>query len=122
MARIRRNFDSPWKEALARFLPDCLALFWPQAHAGIDWSRGYELLDKELRRVTPKAAAGQLLVDTLVKVWRNDGDDVWVLVHIEAQQSMDPAFGARMFSYHVLLRERFQREIVPADRLAGATT
>jgi len=31
------DFDSPWKEALEQALPDFLALFFPEAHAGIDW-------------------------------------------------------------------------------------
>ena len=29
------DFDSPWKEALEQALPDFLALFFPQAHAGL---------------------------------------------------------------------------------------
>ncbi len=41
------DYDSPWKEALERYLPDFLALLFPQAHAGIDWSQGYEFLDKQ---------------------------------------------------------------------------
>jgi len=44
------DYDSPWKEALERFLPDFLALLFPEAHAGIDWSQGYEFLDKELQQ------------------------------------------------------------------------
>jgi hypothetical protein len=27
------DYDSPWKEALARYLPDFLALFFPDVHA-----------------------------------------------------------------------------------------
>ena len=42
------DFDSPWKEALEQALPDFLALFFPEAHAGTDWSRGYRFRDKEL--------------------------------------------------------------------------
>ena len=44
------DYDSPWKEALAKYFKAFLALFFPAAHAGIDWSRGYESLDQELRR------------------------------------------------------------------------
>ncbi len=47
------DFDSPWKEALEQYLPDCLALFLPQTHAEIDWTRGYAFLDKELQQVAP---------------------------------------------------------------------
>ena len=34
------DYDSPWKEALARYLPDAFALFLPDVAALIDWSRG----------------------------------------------------------------------------------
>jgi len=30
------SFDSPWKEALERYLPDFMAFFFPQAAAEID--------------------------------------------------------------------------------------
>ena len=37
---LNDDYDSPWKEALERYLPDFLALLFPEAHAGIDWSQG----------------------------------------------------------------------------------
>jgi hypothetical protein len=43
------DYDSPWKEALERYLPDFLALRFPQAHAGIDCSQGYEFPTKDLK-------------------------------------------------------------------------
>jgi hypothetical protein len=43
------DYDSPWKEALERYLPQFLEFFFPEAHGDICWERGYEFLDKELR-------------------------------------------------------------------------
>ena len=43
--RWRRAFWDP-----GRYLPDFLALLFPDAQAGIDWSQGYEFLDKELQQ------------------------------------------------------------------------
>jgi hypothetical protein len=51
------DYDSPWKEALERYLPQFLALLFPSAHAGIDWSQGYEFLDKELQQVSIRNAS-----------------------------------------------------------------
>ena len=45
------DFDSPWKEALDLFFEAFLELFFPQAHADIDWSQGWESLDKELQQI-----------------------------------------------------------------------
>lgn len=43
------DFDGPWKEALDAYLPDIVAFFFPAIGTEIDWSRGYEPLDKELQ-------------------------------------------------------------------------
>ena len=42
MTAGRSDYDSPWKEALERYFPSFMALGFPTAHAGIDWTRGYE--------------------------------------------------------------------------------
>jgi 1,2-phenylacetyl-CoA epoxidase catalytic subunit len=44
------DYDSPWKEALDEFFEPFLELLFPAAHADIDWTRGYESLDKELQQ------------------------------------------------------------------------
>jgi hypothetical protein len=62
------DYDSPWKEALERDLPDALALLFPTAFAGIDWSRGHSFLDKELQKVARDAQLGRRLADKLVRV------------------------------------------------------
>jgi hypothetical protein len=41
------DYDSPWKEALDAYFEPFLALLFPEVHRPIDWSRGYESLDKE---------------------------------------------------------------------------
>ena len=39
------DYDSPWKEALEDYLEPFLALFFPENHTNIDWSRVPECLD-----------------------------------------------------------------------------
>jgi len=112
------DYDSPWKEALARYLPDFLALFFPQVHAQIDWERGYMLLDKELQQVTRDADLGRRLADTLVQVWRRDGIDVWVLIHIEVQGTPERDFARRMFVYYYRIFDRYERPVMSVAVLA----
>ena len=40
------DWDGAWKEALDEYLPLGMELLFPAAHAAIDWSRGYEAMDK----------------------------------------------------------------------------
>ena len=44
------DYDSPWKTGLKRFFPAFLEFYFPMAHAGIDWTRGYAFLDKTRSR------------------------------------------------------------------------
>ncbi len=93
------DFDSPWKEALEEYLEDFFALFFPQAHAEIDWARPYTFLDKELQQVVRDADLGLQIVDKLVRVWLLTGEDAWVLAHIEVQSQEERDFAQRMFIY-----------------------
>jgi hypothetical protein len=65
----RDDYDSPWKEALDGYFPEFLALLFPVIHAEIDWSRGFEFLDKELQQVVRDAELGRRYADKLVKVY-----------------------------------------------------
>jgi hypothetical protein len=103
------DFDSPWKQILERFLADFLAFFFPEAHAGIDWSRGYTFLDKELQQVVRDAKLGRRLADKLVQVWLRDGSETWVLIHLEVQSQEEQDFAQRMFVYHYRLFDRYRR-------------
>ena len=77
------DYDSPWKTVLERYFAEFLAFFFPEAHAGIDWTQGYTLLDKELQKVVRDAKLGRRWADSLVRVTGADGQEDWVLVHVE---------------------------------------
>jgi hypothetical protein len=109
------DFDNPWKEALDRFLPAILAFFFPEVHAGIDWSRRYVSLDKELRKIRPEAETGKLFADMLFQVWRKDGQEAWVLIHIEVQSQHEERFPERNFIYYYRI---FDQHRVPVVSLA----
>jgi hypothetical protein len=118
MPAERQDQDSPWKEALERYFESFLALCFPEVHAGIDWDRGYEFLDKELQKVVRDAKLGRRLADKLVKVWRRgesslgDTGETWLLVHVEVQGEPEEEFAKRMFVYHYRIFDRFNRRVV----------
>ena len=106
------DYDSPWKEALGVYFQPFLGLFFPAAHAEIDWRRGYQSLDQELRQVVRAAKLGKRRVDHLVKVWLNSGREQWVLVHVEVQTSWERNFARRMYTYNYRLFDRYNRDVV----------
>src|SRR6266542_1467408 len=93
------DYDSPWKEALDAYFDPFLALLFPLPHAQIDWSRGWESLDKEFQQIVRDAEVGRRYVDKLVRVWTKEDVEVWVLIHIEVQTTRDAEFPRRMFVY-----------------------
>ncbi|MBI4871226.1 MAG: hypothetical protein HY814_06625 [Candidatus Riflebacteria bacterium] len=105
------DYDSPWKEALEHYFQPFLALFFPVAHDGIDWSRGHEFLDKELEKVVRDAELGRRLADKLVRVWRKDGEEEFVLVHVEGQGNRAGDFARRMYVYNYRLFDRYDRKV-----------
>jgi hypothetical protein len=111
MAEQRSEFDGPWKEVIEDYFQDFLAFFFPDIHADIDWSKGYEFLDTELQQIVRDAELGKRFADKLVKVWRLTGEELWVLIHIEVQQSFETLFPERMFVYNYRLRDRYDHPV-----------
>jgi hypothetical protein len=108
----RSDQDSPWKETLQHFLQAVLEFFFPRLHEAIDWSKGYESLDKEFQQIVGDARAGRSLADKLFKVWRRDGREQWLLIHVEVQGRVERRFGKRMFRYNIRCFELYDRRVV----------
>jgi hypothetical protein len=113
------EYDSPWKEALERYFPPFMEFFFPQAYQEIDWSRGYEFLDKELQRVVRSAAVGRRYVDKLARVWRRSGAEAWVLVHIEVQGHAEAGFPERLEEELIRFAEEEQMPYVTSGERFG---
>ncbi len=109
---LASDLDSPWKETLEHFLDPALALLFPQIHDAIDWRRGYVSLDKELQKVVRDARLGRRLADKLFKVWRKDGRETWLLIHVEVQGKKERDFAERMFIYSYRIYDRYRRPVV----------
>jgi hypothetical protein len=111
MTEQRDEYDSPWKDILEAYFQDFVSFFFPQIHAEIDWSRGYDFLDQELTQIAKDAEVGKRFADKLVKVWKLTGEETWVLVHIEIQSQENTGFNERMFVYYYRLRDKYKLPI-----------
>lgn len=116
--KTKDDYDSPWKEAIHLHFRDFLLLFFPEIHDDIDWERGYELLESELRAITRAARHGRRHVDALVRVYRRNGSSQLVLIHVEIQAQKDPLFTARMLLYHSRIADRFGESVCSLAVLA----
>jgi hypothetical protein len=116
---LMADYDSPWKEALDVFFEAFLKLFFPQAHADIDWSRPYQSLDKELQQIAPDSETGRRYVDKLFQVLLKSGVEQWILIHIEVQMDDDSDFPVRMFIYHYRIFDKYNRREVVSFAVLG---
>ena len=100
-----------------------MAFFFPDAHGDIEWARGYKFLDKELQQAARDAELGRRYADILVQVWRQGGEEAWVLVHVEVQGQPQAEFAERMYVYNYRLYDYHRRHVaslaVLADEQAG---
>jgi hypothetical protein len=78
----------------------------------VNWDKGFQFLDKELAQISPESEAGRRYVDKLVKVYLQNGEERWVLVHIEVQSHRDEEFAERMFIYFYRIYDKFRRKVL----------
>ena len=94
------DFDGAWKETVEVFLPWLVELSLPAIARQIDWSRGFEFLDSELRSLSPGRGSRRRRVDKLVRVFFKDGRSQWIYLHLEIQSQASEDTPVRMFRYY----------------------
>ncbi|MUL36497.1 DUF4351 domain-containing protein [Gloeocapsopsis dulcis] len=108
----RADNDSPWKEILEAYFPQAMQFFFPQTAALINWQRPHEFLDKEFQQIAREAKLGRRYADKLVKVWLLQGQELWLLIHVEIQAKAEDTFAQRMFSYNLRIFDRFAQAAI----------
>jgi hypothetical protein len=115
---VPTDYDGAWKAALEIYLEPFLRLCFPIVHAAVEWSRPFEFLDKELQEIVRDAETGPLRVDKLIKVFRRDGVEEWLLIHIEIQSQPDHRLAMRVYQYRYRIADRYQKPVVSLVVLA----
>jgi len=96
-----------------------LRFFIPHLYQDADFSNGFTFLDKELEQLSRKSRKGAKYVDKLVKVQLKNGEDQWILVHIEVQGYADKEFPERMFRYYYRIYDKYSEKIVSLALITG---
>lgn len=108
---VKSYTDAAWKEVLKLYFKDFMELCWPEAYQEIDWDLGYELLEQEFLNIIKHRSNGTGITDKLIKVWRKNGNEIWVLIHIEVQAQYEGDFSERMFKYRYQIFDYYGKEI-----------
>ncbi len=113
MTKIKDKIKQPdtlWKEIIKDLFEDFITFFIEDLAKEIDFSKGVEFLDKELSKLSSKGETKNRDADTLVKVFLKNGEEKWVLVHIEVQGYKEEDFSKRMFTYYYRILDRYGKE------------
>ncbi|MEZ4528854.1 MAG: hypothetical protein R2941_23325 [Desulfobacterales bacterium] len=108
----RKTFDSPWKEILGAYFREFMLFFFPKIEKEIDWEKGYVPLDKELHQITRESDTGNRIADRLMRVWKKNGDETWVMAHTEIQGGKEENFPHRVFVYNYRGQDLYGRPVV----------
>jgi hypothetical protein len=111
-------YDRLWKGITTDHFKDFLAMFLPKLYRKVDFNKPFIFLEKELRAVV--VGKTLTIADKLVKVGLKDGTEKWVFVHIEFENSHNPAIKERMFAYYYRIREKYSKDIVALVVYTGA--
>ncbi len=104
--------DSAWKDVLEPLFPQFLEFFFPDIYQDVDFTKGFEFLDKELQQILKRSKSGKRIVDKLVKIFLKNGKEKWLLLHIEIQGYEEKAFARRIFGYNYRIFDKFDRDVV----------
>ena len=110
---MKINRDALWKGIIEDLFEDFLHYFFPEYINEIAFEKGYEFLDKELQMIYPEAntESKQRQADLLIKVFLKNGEEKWLLIHIEVQGYQDETFPFRMYVYNYRSFDRFGKKV-----------
>lgn len=109
---IRNESDTAWKQVLEVYFKDFVEYCLPELYSLINWDKHWTSLDKELNAITKGSHAGKRLLDKLFRVYLKDGQEQWVLVHLEVQGAKETDFPKRMFTYSYRIYDKYQKPVM----------
>jgi hypothetical protein len=111
----KKNFDHDgfWKDLIQKFFFYMLKRAIPELYEAADRSATPKFLDKEFRDVLntsdPEIHTSPHFADYVLELPLKNGDQEWILLHIEAQGSGGGNFAFRMNHYKSLIVAHFKR-------------
>src|SRR5438093_7324387 len=112
------DYDGAWKEALRQHFELFVRDYFPAVQELIDWTVEPEWLDKELTQVLPQPGQRSRFVDVLANVRLLNGEQQWILLHVEVQTAFEEGFEFRLACYNAGLLSAFRRRVVTLVILA----
>ena len=112
----RFDYDAFWKNLINRFFWNLLEMALPDLYADADTSREHELLDTKFTDVLntndPEIHTSPHFADYVIKVHMKNGDEQWLILHVEIQGKGGEDLPGRMHHYKCLIFAHYKKEPV----------
>ena len=110
---MAKKYDYLWKGIVEDLFEYLLRFLYPTADKVFDLAKGATFLDAELEQLFPPEGDEYTpkVVDKLVKLYKHDGREEWVLLHIEVQGQYRQDFARRMLTYYTRIVDKYDRPI-----------
>lgn len=105
------DYDALWKKIIGELFEEFMQFFAPRLHEEIDFKKEPDFLQQELFKEIIKSKKGRIVADQIVKVSLKNGEDKWILIHIEIQGEASIDFSKRMFRYFYRIYDKFDKEV-----------
>ena len=115
------DYDGLWKKLIYELFEEFVLFFAPDLYEEIDFLKEPEFLQQELFQEIMQEKKGKQVADQIVKVFLKNGEEKWILIHIEVQGSPEPDFSKRMFRYYYRIFDKYDRDIVAIALLTDAS-
>jgi len=92
--------DKAWKIIINELFEQFIEFFIPEIYDFIDFSIKPKLLDNEFKALFPESESDDRRIDRLFEVKLKNGEEKWILLHIEIQSYEDKDFSKRMYHYY----------------------
>lgn len=105
------DYDGLWKRIIEDLFKEFMQFFAPDLHDEIDFTKTPIPLKQEYFKRIIKTNKGKNIVDKIMQVSLKNGEEKWILIHIEVQAKANEAFSKRMFRYFYRIYDYFDRNI-----------
>lgn len=108
----RANYGSAWDEILEAYLFDMIK-YLPNIAAAIDLELPYELLNNDFQQMTRYVEFNQGYTSKLVRVWLNQQEEEWIMIHIQVQGGYFEELPSKMYHINYGVFERYGKHPYP---------
>ncbi len=106
------DFDTRWKELIYAFVEEFIQYFLPDLYQDVDFAVEPQFLEQELHKLfADEERKGKKISDKLIKVRLKNGEDNFILVHVEIEGDAPSHYPREVFKYYYRIYDRYEADI-----------